>query len=145
VISLHIVGMFAFSPITGWCVDRFGARWVALAGALTLVVATLLASSSPMGSSSRLTLGLFLLGLGWSGTYVSASSALAATLTLPERASGQGAADMIMSLVAAGAGAIAGVVVDHAGFHWLALTSMAFALVVALAAISTPGLDTRAP
>ena len=47
--------------------------------------------------------------------------------------------------VAAGAGAIAGVVVDHAGFHWLALTSMAFALVVALAAISTPGLDTRAP
>ena len=50
-----------------------------------------------------------------------------------------------MSLVAAGAGAIAGVVVDHAGFHWLALTSMAFALVVALAAISTPGLDTRAP
>ena len=89
VISLHIVGMFAFSPITGWCVDRFGARWVALAGALTLVVATLLASSSPMGSSSRLTLGLFLLGLGWSGTYVSASSALAATLTLPERASGQ--------------------------------------------------------
>ena len=79
VISLHIVGMFAFSPITGWCVDRFGARWVALAGALTLVVATLLASSSPMGSSSRLTLGLFLLGLGWSGTYVSASSALAAT------------------------------------------------------------------
>lgn len=145
VISLHIVGMFAFSPITGWCVDRFGARWVALAGALTLVVVTLLASSSPMGSSSRLTLGLFLLGLGWSGTYVSASSALAATLTLPERASGQGAADMIMSLVAAGAGAIAGVVVDHAGFHWLALTSMAFALVVALAAISTPGLDTRAP
>ena len=120
-------------------------RWMALAGALTLVVATLLASSSPMGSSSRLTLGLFLLGLGWSGTYVSASSALAATLTLPERASGQGAADMIMSLVAAGAGAIAGVVVDHAGFHWLALTSMAFALVVALAAISTPGLDTRAP
>lgn len=133
VISLHILGMFAFSPITGWAVDRFGSRPVALVGSLILSTATLLASTTGTGASTILTIALFLLGLGWSCTFVSASSALAATLPMADRATGQGAADLVMSLTAAGAGAIAGVIVEAAGFHWLSLVSLAFAVVIGLA------------
>lgn len=133
VISLHILGMFAFSPITGWAVDRFGSRPVALVGSLILSTATLLASTTGTGASTILTIALFLLGLGWSCTFVSASSALAATLPMADRATGQGAADLVMSLTAAGAGAIAGVIVEAAGFHWLSLVSLGFAVVIGLA------------
>ena len=133
VISLHILGMFAFSPITGWAVDRFGSRPVALVGSLILSTATLLASTTGTGASTILTIALFLLGLGWSCTFVIASSALAATLPMADRATGQGAADLVMSLTAAGAGAIAGVIVEAAGFHWLSLVSLGFAVVIGLA------------
>ena len=42
VISIHIVGMFAFSPLTGMAVDRFGGRAVAVVGSVVLSTATLL-------------------------------------------------------------------------------------------------------
>nr|WP_257909640.1 hypothetical protein [Janibacter limosus] len=41
VISLHVVGMYAFSPVTGWAVDRWGARSVIGAGSLLLLTASL--------------------------------------------------------------------------------------------------------
>jgi len=138
VISLHILGMYALSPLTGWAVDRWGSRAVALTGALVLSTATLLASASPIGASGILVLALFLLGVGWSGTFVSGSSALVATLPLADRASGQGAADLVMSLTAAGAGVLAGPIVQVAGFPVLSLIALAFAVIIGLAAAVVP-------
>ena len=43
VISIHILGMFAFSPLTGLAVDRFGGRAVAVLGSVVLSAAALLA------------------------------------------------------------------------------------------------------
>jgi MFS family permease len=138
VISLHITGMFAFSPVMGWAVDRWGSRVVAIVGALILASATLLASASSPGSSTVLTVALFLLGLGWSASYVSASSALSAGLTPHDRPAGQGGADLVMSLTAAAAGALAGVVVDVAGFDRLAWSALALALIIGVANVLTP-------
>ena len=53
VISIHVLGMFAFSPLTGFAVDRFGGRAVAVVGSLVLSTATLLASASPEGDSAH--------------------------------------------------------------------------------------------
>ncbi|MGL5867426.1 MAG: MFS transporter, partial [Dermatophilaceae bacterium] len=101
VISIHVLGMFAFSPLTGAATDRFGARAVALTGALVLALATVLASLSPEGHSGTLLAGLFLLGLGWSGTLVAGSTMLVAALPLAERPGAQGASDLLMGLCAA--------------------------------------------
>ena len=68
VISIHVLGMFAFSPLVGFAVDRFGARPIALVGSAVLVTAALLAAQAPTGWSAGLTVALFLLGLGWSCT-----------------------------------------------------------------------------
>lgn len=138
VISLHILGMFAFSPIMGWAADRFGTRMVALAGALTLAAATALAATTAQGASVGLTIALFLLGLGWSATFVSSSAALAASLDLHDRPAGQGAADLVMSLTAAGAGALSGVIVEYLGFRQLSLAALLFAGVIAAAALASP-------
>ena len=65
VISLHILGMFAFSPLVGLAVDRFGGRPVVGIGSVVLLAATLLAAQAPTGWSPGLAVGLFLLGAGY--------------------------------------------------------------------------------
>jgi MFS family permease len=138
VISVHIFGMFAFSPLTGLAVDRFGGRAVAVVGSLVLSSATLLASVSPEGGSTTLGLGLFLLGLGWSCTLVAGSTMLTAAVPAMERPGAQGASDLVMGLVGGLGGALAGIVVDRASFTVLALLALGVAVVIGLvAALST--------
>ena len=137
VISIHVLGMFAFSPLTGFAVDRFGGRAVAVAGSIVLSTATLLASASPEGDSVTLVAGLFLLGLGWSCTLVAGSTMLTAAVPLRERPGVQGASDMLMGLMAGLGGAIAGVVVDRASFQALALGALGVAVTIGLAAALT--------
>ena len=134
VISMHVLGMFAFSPLTGMAVDRFGGRAVALVGSLVLSSATVLASVSPEGHSSTLLAGLFLLGLGWSCTLVAGSALLTGAVPEQERPAAQGASDLVMALVAGAGGALAGVVVEYAGYRVLALGALAVAVAVGLAA-----------
>ncbi|MEI2778861.1 MAG: MFS transporter [Tetrasphaera sp.] len=120
VISGHIVGMFAFAPVMGIAVDRFGARAVALVGGLILLLSTLRAGVAEAGFSMGLAIALFLLGLGWSATFVSGSTMLVGAVSVRERAGAQGVGDLVMGLSAAGGGAAAGVVVQHFGYGWLA-------------------------
>jgi MFS family permease len=138
VISVHILGMYALSPVTGLAVDRFGGRAVAVAGSAILSTATLLAAGSPAGSSGRLLLGLFLLGLGWSCTLVSGSTMLTSAVPASERPGVQGASDLVMGLAAGLGGAVAGVIVDRGSFHVLALVALGFAVVIGVAAGLTP-------
>lgn len=135
VISGHIVGMFAFAPVMGLGVDRFGARAVALAGGVILVAATLLAGAAEAGFSIGLATGLFLLGLGWSATFVSGSTMLVGAVPVQERAGAQGVGDLVMGLSAAGGGAAAGVVVEHVGYGWLAHLALLGALLVIAVAV----------
>jgi MFS family permease len=137
VISIHVLGMFAFSPLTGFAVDRFGGRAVAVVGSVVLSTATLLASTSPEGDSVTLVAGLFLLGLGWSCTLVAGSTLLTAAVPVRERPGAQGASDLLMGLMAGGGGALAGVVVDRASFQALALGALAVAVTIGLAAALT--------
>ncbi len=137
VISLHIVGMYAFSPLVGLAVDRVGARRIAIAGAGVQLVAGLLAAAAPEGESAVITAALFLLGLGWSGTLVSGSALLVQALAPAERAGAQGAADLCMGLAAAAGAALAGVVVGGPGYGVLGVLAAALALVVPLTALLT--------
>lgn len=137
VISIHILGMFAFSPLTGMAVDRFGGRAVAVGGAGILSTATVLSAVSPMGESGTLVLGLFLLGLGWSCTLVSGSTLLTAAVPAAERPGAQGASDVLMGLAAGLGGALAGLVVDRASFQVLALGALVLAVSVGALALGT--------
>ncbi|GAA2094745.1 MFS transporter [Microlunatus panaciterrae] len=119
VISVHILGMYAFSPLTGALVDRVGARPVILAGVLLFGGATFLAGRAAEGWSMGLMLGLFLLGVGWSCTMVAGSTLLSAAVPVSERPGVQGAGDLTMGLAAAVGGALAGLVVGGWGYGWL--------------------------
>ncbi|QSR30956.1 MFS transporter [Nocardioides sp. S5] len=140
VISVHVLGMFAFSPVVGWAADRFGRSPVLVAGGVVLLVSLALCGLSPEGSSWQIFAGLFLLGLGWSCATVAASTVIADRTPIEARTDVQGTSDMAMALTAAGGGAFAGVIVGGLGYPALALFAALLALAVVVA-----GRLTRTP
>jgi MFS family permease len=138
VISVHILGMYALSPVVGTAVDRWGGRPVAMTGGGILAVAAGLASLSQAGWSTLLLVALFLLGVGWSCTLVSGSTLLTAAVVTDERPATQGLADVFMGLAGAGGGAAAGVVVGSLGYGTLATGSAVIAVAIMLLAATLP-------
>jgi MFS family permease len=135
VISVHVAGMFAFSPIVGALSDRFGRRALILAGCVLEIVACAVAGSATDTENVRIGVGLTLLGLGWSCALVAGSTLLTESVPESERPSVQGAADFIMGMAAAGAGVSAGVVVGVGNYALLgALCGVAVLPLLAAAA-----------
>ena len=114
VISVHVAGMFAFSPIVGWAVDRFGRMPVAIAGVGILAVSCVVAGLAPGDNVPMLGVGLFLLGLGWSATLISGSTIVTDEVVASERPAVQGLSDLAMNAAGALGGIVAGIVV----FAW---------------------------
>ncbi|MGH7696411.1 MAG: MFS transporter, partial [Gemmatimonadaceae bacterium] len=75
VLSVHVAGMYAFSPVIGWLTDRFGRRPIIVAGLVFLLAACALAGTAGH-NSPRLAAGLMALGIGWSSTVVAGSTLL---------------------------------------------------------------------
>lgn len=137
VISVHVLGMYAFSPVMGWLVDRVGGRPVVIGGAVTLLVATLVSSRAPEGWSEGLVVGLFLLGLGWSATLVAGSTLLTAAVAQHDRPGVQGASDLVMGLCAGIGAGLSGVIVGVWGYPTLSLTAAVLSVALGLGALAT--------
>jgi len=124
VISLHIAGMFALSPLPGWLADRFGRIPVMIGGMALLAVATALASVSAPHHVTRLTVALFLLGLGWSFGLVGGSALLTDSVPAERRPAVQGLSDLLMNGGAALGGLAAGTIVTAFSYGVLSTTAM---------------------
>lgn len=139
VVSIHVLGMYAFSPAVGWLADHVGERVTITLGLAVFLAAAGLAGTAPAGMSAQLTGGLFLLGLGWSLTMIAGSSLLATAVPLTDRPGVQGTGDLIMGLSAAAGSALAGIVVGAWGFGWLCAVAAAVTLVpLGVAAVHRP-------
>ena len=147
VISLHIVGMYAFSPVVGWLVDRLGSHLLIAAGGLILFAGAELASHTDPEDSTGVFVGLFLIGLGWSFGLIAGSSLLTRSFSLADRVHVQGTADLIMTSAGAAAGLSSGVIVEWAGFHslshWAGLGSLSL-VAAAMAAYFSRSTTTTA-
>ena len=136
VLSFHIAGMFAFSPVFGWLTDRLGRRPVIFAGIALLLTACAVAGSAGH-DTPRLAGGLMVLGLGWSATMVAGSTLLSESIPVELRASSQGLSDLVMGLAGALAGALSGVIVAAWGYSSLTLlAALATAPLIAIASSS---------
>ncbi|GAA4899166.1 putative MFS family arabinose efflux permease [Stackebrandtia albiflava] len=120
VLSLHIAGMYALSPVAGLLADRWGQRPVILLG-IALLVAACATAGTAGHDHTRLAVGLVLLGLGWSCTMVAGSAMLTGAVPTDRRPGLQGLSDLTMGIAGALAGALSGFVVELAGYPWLAL------------------------
>lgn len=123
VISVHIAGMYALSPVVGWLADRLGRRRTVLIGAVVLAVALVVAGTAPAARPAQVGVGLFLLGLGWSFGLISGSTLVTESVAPGIRPQAQGASDLTMGLCAAAAGALAGPILDLGGYGGLNLVA----------------------
>jgi MFS family permease len=120
VISVHVAGMYLFSPLVGQLADRAGrTTTVALGGALLLMAAALAGTAQP-GAAVQLGIGLFLLGLGWSCGLIAGSTLVTESVPAELRPTAQGATDLLMGLGAALAGAVGGPLLQAGGFGLVA-------------------------
>ena len=134
-LSLHIAGMFAFSPYVGWLVDRVGGQIIIVAGALVLTIGAVMAANTQAEHATGLLLGLFLIGIGWSCCVVSASSLLTASFPLERRVSVQATADVLMTALGAAAGVSSGLAVEHRSYAELASWGAWVAVALGIAAV----------
>ena len=119
VLSVHIAGMYAFAPLTGWLTDRIGRLPVIVAGIALLITSCVLAALAGH-DSALLAVALMVLGLGWSCNMVAGSTMLTEAVPSQVRASAQGLSDLIMNLAGATAGALSGAIVSVWGYPMLA-------------------------
>ena len=141
-LSLHIAGMFALSPVFGILSDKIGRVPTILVGQ-GLLVAALLTASFGQESTAAVTVGLVLLGLGWSASTVAGSALLTEASSEKMRTRRQGFSDFVMSIVAACGAILAGVVLGWIGYGGLALT--VGIAVVAVSALSPVALRMARP
>jgi MFS family permease len=119
VISVHVLGMFAFSPLIGKLTDQIGREKTIILGALILLLAALISGLAYADAVFQLGVGLFLLGLGWSMTMIAGSTLLAESVPLEGKAASQGLSDLLMNSGGALGGAIAGLIIAFLSYGWL--------------------------
>lgn len=140
-ISLHIAGMYAFSPVMGWLSDTWGTRNTILLGQSVLLVAVFVAGTSAH-SDLQITIGLTLLGTGWSASVIAGSSLLTQSLEPSVRPAVQGFSDLAMNLAGAIGGLLAGLIM--AGWNFGTLNAVAAALTVPVIFVIVAGRRTIA-
>jgi MFS family permease len=138
VISGHIAGMYAFSPLMGRLSDRVG-RLSGIGLAVGLLACAAFLAGTADGSHGRVAMGLFVLGLGWSAGLVSGSALLTDSVPEAARAAAQGLSDLVMNTSAGLGGAAAGLVMAQAGYGWLNLAAACLLVPVCALALFTRG------
>ena len=114
-VSLHVAGMFAFSPIIGALLDRVGRRPGLIGGAVASIAGAVITAIAA-GSTLVMAIGLFLVGLGWSASYL-ATTAVVSDVTGPgERAGALGLLDLVAASAAAVGALASGFMLELIGY-----------------------------
>lgn len=135
VVSLHIAGMFAFSPLVGRYADRYGQVSAIFVGGVLLVAANVLSAVSGEGHIILFP-SLWLLGVGWNFGLIGGSSLLVESVEESVRVRVQGAADLLMSFCGGLAGFSSGFIRRAIGFHLLSVTALVLAGVLLAYSVS---------
>lgn len=135
VVSIHIAGMYALSPLFGWMADRWGPGSVIAVGTLVFAVTIVLGVVDALAARSSMALlstALVLLGVGWSMYLIGGSALLTRSVPPEAKVTLQGVSDSAMNLGGALMAAMAGTVLGLGGFLWINLMAT-FVLVIAIA------------
>ena len=121
VLSGHVFGMFAPSPISGWLCDRIGRVPMIIGSCFVMVTGALLAATANPTNHGAMIAALFVLGVGWNGNFVAGSALVTDAVTTHERPRLQGVTDMITYFASAAAAISAGLLVGTTGYPRMAL------------------------
>lgn len=144
IMSAHVVGMYALTPVAGALADRVGNMAVIAAGLVLISASGVMGALAPHGDVPVLSVALFVLGLGWSFGFVSASGLLARGVASAQRARMQGAVDTAVYGAATVGSLSSGVLIAAAGYAALCLVGAALVAVPAVVLLRLRPAVTRA-
>jgi MFS family permease len=133
VIQSHVIGMYAFSIVSGYLADTWGRGQVILSGAAMLLLACVMAPMSP--DVIPLAVALFFLGLGWSFCFVGGSTLLADQLSPAERSRTQGFSDLLVGLASAAASLSSGFVFAATNYTIISIAAGGLSLIPLVMAV----------
>lgn len=133
VLSFHFLGMFGLSTFVGRAADRFGRTRTAAFGFGLIASGGAVFALVP--GVPAFTLGIFLVGLGWSFGFMAATVLIADVTPVARSARVMGVADMVTAMAAAGASLAGGWVYADRGLAGLGLFAVALVILPALMAL----------
>lgn len=125
-VTLHVLGMYAFSIPLGRVADRVGRVRLLWGGLCTSVVGALLVPAFPL--YAPITLGIFLVGVGWSAVFVAATAVIADTSTPQVRGRAVGVNDSLASAFAISLPLLGGLLAESIGFMAVGVFGAALAI-----------------
>ncbi len=143
IISVHVAGMYAFAPLIGALLDRWGRR-ASLTAGLVLSLAGSLAAATE-ASPGMVGAGLFAIGLGWSATFLAVTATISDVTRADERSGALGFTDLLVLSGSALAAFAGGVVLDVAGYGALGVSAAAMLAVALVVIVAGPGRAEAAP
>jgi MFS family permease len=123
----HAAGMFAFTIPLGWASDRIGREWVMYPGvAITLIGALFVALAEGFVA---VTLGTFLVGLGWSAANVASTALIADHADTAHRGRAIGVSETGAGAMTLLAAVVTGPLIEWAGLPAAGLVAALIAIV----------------
>ena len=126
IISAHIVGMFGLVLVVGDLIDRMGRTRALVAGLIVVAGSSL--GLIWVDSIAAIAVMLFLLGIGWVFSFVSATAQLADLTAPSERGRLLGFSDLLSGITGAMLAITGGLAFTHGGTAALALLAACFAI-----------------
>ena len=126
IISAHIVGMFGLVLVAGNLIDRMGKTRSLVIGLIIVAGASL--SLIWVHSIAAIAVMMFMLGVGWIFSFVSATTQLADLTAPSERGRLLGFSDLLSGATGATLAIVGGLAFTHGGTAALALLAACFAI-----------------
>lgn len=133
-ISIHLAGMYFFTPIMGLLVDRLGSK-IALCASLSLMLVATVLIVFLSETSGAVIFGMFLIGVAWSGSMLAGSSLLIDSVTADDRPVAQGVSDVSMDVAAVLLSLSVGITLNSFGIQVVAALVAAIVLAASLTLI----------
>jgi MFS family permease len=124
--TFHSIGMFAFTIPIGKIADRYGRATVMFPGVFVSLVGAALVAFTP--NLVTVTLGTFLVGLGWAGANVAATAYLADQVTTTERGRAIGLNDTFAGVTTVFSAFVTGPLIAWYGLPATGATAMLLAI-----------------
>jgi MFS family permease len=146
-VTIHVLGMFAFSIPLGRLVDRVGRVPVIWAGLGTSAVGALLVPVTEV--YGFITVGIFLVGVGWSAVFVAATAVIADTTPAQQRGRAVGLNDTSAAVFTIGLPLMGGWIADQFGLMAVGLFGASLVAIplplLARLREASPGVFSEAP
>jgi MFS family permease len=136
VISAHVFGMYAPSPVSGWLADRVGRVPVIVGGNLVMLGGCALAAGAEPTNHFAITAALLMLGVGWNGNFVAGSALVTEAVSSAERPRMQAVTDTMTFVASGSAALIAGFVLRWSDYPTMGVIGAAIAGISAVVAIA---------